>query len=133
MILPFEHDAQFKAAGPTFGSECASVLFQRGMIAENDKAQVAATIGQSTGSAALAAAELSQQHLITQQNKAVVAEFMNRVAKRMQLKAKGLTGCEPGSRRARAYRILKSTSLLTADRLTTLVTRLVVSAETPTA
>lgn len=129
MILPFEQNAQFGMADRSFGLECASVLYQRGMIAEQDKEQVAAVVSQSTGSAELAAAALAQRHLINQKNKAVVTEFINRVAKRMQLKAKGLTGCEPSCRRARAYRVLKNHSLLTADRLTTLVTRLVVNAD----
>lgn len=133
MILPFEHDAQFKATNPSFGRECAGVLFQRGMIAEHDMTQVSAVIARSAAPTELATSELAQRHLITQQNKAVVTEFINRVARRMQLKAKGLKGCETGTRRARAYRVLKSTRLLTADRLTTLVTRLVASTEAPAA
>lgn len=112
----------------TLGRECASVLFLRGMIAENDKEQVAALIGQSTTPVELAAT-LAQNRLIAQQNKAVVAEFISRVAKRMELKAKGIKSCEASCRRARAYRVLKNTSLLTSDRLTTLVTRLVVNAD----
>jgi antitoxin component HigA of HigAB toxin-antitoxin module len=137
MILPFDHEAQSKVTCPTFGSECANVLFQRGLITEKTMQQVAEVIGQSIGAAELAALELSQRNLITQQNRAVVSEFIKRVAKRMQLKAKGLTDCEAGRHhngaRARVYRVLKRTNLLTTDHLSTLVSRLVVSTHTPDA
>lgn len=139
MILPFDQEAQFKAASPAFGRECASVLFQRGMIAENDRSQVATVIGQWAGSAELivAVAELAQRHLITPQNRAATAEFMKRVARRLQLSGDGLpVGVairNRGDSRLRAYRVLKKNSLLTADRLTTLVTRLVDAADKPAA
>jgi len=139
MILPFDHQSQFKAASPAFGRECASVLFQRGMIVENDRAQVATVIGQMAGAAELivAVAELAQRHLIAPQNRAATAEFMKRVARRLQLAGDGLTagvaGRNRGDSRLRAYRVLKENSLLTADRLTTLVTRLVDGADKPAA
>ncbi len=139
MILPYEQEAQFKAASPVFGRECAKVLFQRGMIAENDLAQVASVIGQLAGTAEwiVAVAELAQRHLIAPQNRAATAEFVKRVARRLQLAGDGLTvgvaAQNRGDSRLRAYRVLKKSSLLTVDHLTTLVTRLVDSVDKPAA
>jgi hypothetical protein len=135
MILSSDLAPKFKAVCPTFGQECASVLFQRGLIAEKDQDRVAEVIGQFAGAAEPAAAELSQQRLITQQNKAAVSEFIKRVVKRLLLKTNGLSGDELGRilgiDRALAFRILKGTRSLTADHIKTLVTRLIVSADAP--
>jgi len=135
MILPFDHDSRLKAACPAYGRECAGVLFLRGMIAENHKEQVAEVAAQWIGAAELAAAELAQRNLIARQNRAAAAEFMKRVARRILLNTASLSDGEArrsrSGARARAYRVLKRNSLLTADRLTTLVTRLVAGGDMP--
>jgi len=133
MMLSSDLAPKFKAACPTFGQECATVLSQRSLIAEKDQKQVAEVIGLFVGAAEPAAAELSKQHLITQSNQAAVSEFIKRVIKRLLLKTNGLTSDELGRTlgidRAGALRILKGSRSLTNEQIKTLITRLVVSAE----
>ncbi len=122
---------------PMLGRECANVFFQRGLIAGSDLEAVMEVIALFAENVELAVAELAQRNLIARQNRAAAAEFMRRVARRVQLNAANLAageaGRKEGASRARVYRVLKRNSMLTEDRLTTLVTRLVGSADKPAA
>lgn len=137
MISSFDPVAQLQTVCPTYGQECATVLFQRSLIAEKDAARVAAVITQFFGAAEAAAAELSLLCLITRQNQAAAAEFIKRVVRRFLLKANGLSGDDLGRilgvDRVLARRIMKGTRSLTPDHIKVLVARLIVSADLPTA
>lgn len=67
---------------PTLGHECAAVLFLRSLIAQKDETLVAEIITKAEGVPEAATLELSRQGLISEQNEAVVAEFIKRTVRR---------------------------------------------------
>jgi len=128
MILPVDLIPKFITICPTYGQECASVLLQRGLIAEKDQKKAIEVICQFFGASEPAAAELAQQHLITPSNKAAVAEFIKRVVRRLLLNANGLAADELGHilgvNRTVACHMAKGTRNLTADQIKLLIERL---------
>jgi antitoxin component HigA of HigAB toxin-antitoxin module len=128
MILPADLVPKFKAICPAYSQECASVLLQRGLIAEIDQKRAVEVISRFSGASEPAAAELAQQHLITPSNKAAVAEFMKRVVRRLLLNSNGLAADELsnilGVTRTVACHMAKGTRNLTADQTKLLIERL---------
>jgi hypothetical protein len=128
MLLPADLVPKFKAICPTYGQECASVLSQRGLIAEIDQTKAAAVIGRFSGASESAAAELALQHLITPCNKAAAAEFMRRVVRRLLLNSNGLAADELshllGVNRTVACLMAKGTRHLTPEQIKLLIERL---------
>ena len=124
MISTFDLAPKFKTGGPTFGQECANVLFQRNLITEANKEQVAEVIGRFASAAESATSELTRRRLIDEQNEAIVTEFIRRTVRRFLLKSNGLSGEALGRAlgvdRSIVRRILKGTRSLSAENIKTL-------------
>lgn len=132
MILPAELIPKFNMICPTYGQECASVLLQRAFIVQSDVEEVAKVISRFSGASEPAAAELADRHLITSQNKAAVAEFIKRVARRLLFTSSGLAAGDLsrilGVNRTIAFHMAKGTRNLTPDQIKLLVERLFMAA-----
>lgn len=128
MISTIDQALQTEKDMPSFGRECAAVLFLRRLILDEDREQAAGVIGTFAGEVEGVTNELVRCGFIATQNEAIVAELIKRTVRRTQLKVNGLSG---GNLKrilrinsANAHRLLKGLRSLSPEHVKTLSAQL---------